>query len=180
MARPRSHSLDDWLMAGFRALVREGPGAIRAEALARDMGVTKGGFYGSFDGLTGFRDAMMVRWHQLAVVEVIEQLDQIADPRSRLEVLIDVASSPEPDDWGGPLVEPAIRGWALSSREVAQAVATVDAERVDWLIGVFEQMGADAAQARVFHAAYVGFVALGRCGRDDMASDLRAFLARMG
>lgn len=180
MARPRSHSFDDWLMAGFRALVREGPGAIRAEALARDMGVSKGGFYGTFDGVPGFRDAMMDRWQQLAVRDVIDQLDHVAEARMRLDLLIDFAAAAEPDDWGGPLVEPAIRGWALASAEVAAAVRSVDAERTAWLIGVFDEIGRSAAEARLFHAAYVGYVTLGRGARDDMARDLRAYLARQG
>lgn len=180
MARPRSYSRDDWLMAGFQALVREGPGAIRAEALARQMGVTKGGFYGSFDGVAGFRDAMMARWHQLAVDDVISELNQMGAPRAKLELLIELASAPEPEGWGGPLVEPAIRGWALACPEVARAVAQVDAARVAWLGKVFEDLGAPLSEARVFYAAYVGYVTIGREARRAMGQDLKGQLDRLG
>ena len=37
-----------WVDAGLTALAEGGPDAIRIEALAASLGVTKGGFYGDF------------------------------------------------------------------------------------------------------------------------------------
>ncbi|HYP55470.1 MAG TPA: helix-turn-helix domain-containing protein, partial [Solirubrobacterales bacterium] len=39
-----------WVEEGLRALATGGPDAVRVEALARALGVTKGGFYWHFDG----------------------------------------------------------------------------------------------------------------------------------
>ena len=41
---PRSR----WIEEGLRALAAGGPDAVRVEALAQALGVTKGGFYGHF------------------------------------------------------------------------------------------------------------------------------------
>jgi len=38
----------DWLDAGLAALAAEGPAALRAEALARQLNTTKGSFYWHF------------------------------------------------------------------------------------------------------------------------------------
>ncbi|MFN3661424.1 TetR family transcriptional regulator [Yoonia sp.] len=45
---------EDWLMAGFRALASHGPSALRAAALARDLGTTKGSFYWHFKDLPDY------------------------------------------------------------------------------------------------------------------------------
>lgn len=44
--RPSPHHRASWIDEGLRALAAGGPDAVRIEALARALGVTKGGFYG--------------------------------------------------------------------------------------------------------------------------------------
>ncbi|RAD62468.1 TetR/AcrR family transcriptional regulator, partial [Burkholderia multivorans] len=45
MAHPRTPRRA-WIDEGLRALAVGGPEAVRVEALAQSLGVTKGGFYG--------------------------------------------------------------------------------------------------------------------------------------
>jgi len=46
---------DRWVEEGLQALGDGGPAAVRVEALAKKLGVTKGGFYGYFAD----RDALL-------------------------------------------------------------------------------------------------------------------------
>lgn len=176
MARPIITSREDWLQAGFQALVSDGPDSISAEGIARRLGVTKGGFYGVFGALARYHDAMMAVWKDQAVEQVIQSLDEITSPRDRLYALVEVASAPTPDPWGGPLAEPAIRAWALGSPVIAQAVAQVDERRLAWLEDVFKEMGATDQAARVFYAGYLGAVALYPQAGADMEAHLRQLL----
>lgn len=179
MPRPLTTSKDDWIRAGFLALTQAGPGAVRAEALARALKVSKGGFYGQFAGSDAFRDAMMETWRQYAVDDIITALDQINGARARLERLIQIASEPAPDSWGGARVEPAIRAWALSDKAVSTALHDADTARQNWLADQFTALGGGDQQARLFYATYIGYVLQGAEGRAEMAPDLQALLARL-
>ncbi|NLH83356.1 MAG: TetR family transcriptional regulator, partial [Phyllobacteriaceae bacterium] len=48
MATRSTLSAEDWIKAAFRALSVGGVQAIRAEAIARDLNVSKGAFYWHF------------------------------------------------------------------------------------------------------------------------------------
>jgi AcrR family transcriptional regulator len=45
MARPTRTPRSKWIDEGLRALAAGGPDAVRIEALAQALGVTRGGFY---------------------------------------------------------------------------------------------------------------------------------------
>ena len=49
MAAPTRTPRTSWIEEGLRALAAGGPDAVRVEALAQALGVTKGGFYWHFD-----------------------------------------------------------------------------------------------------------------------------------
>ncbi|WP_163317770.1 TetR family transcriptional regulator, partial [Enterobacter hormaechei] len=48
MPTRKTLSAEDWISAAFRALSQGGAQAIRAEAIARDLKVSKGSFYWHF------------------------------------------------------------------------------------------------------------------------------------
>ena len=57
MAPPTRTSRATWIDAGLRALGTGGPDAVRIEPLAQQLGVTRGGFYGTFKSRRAFLDA---------------------------------------------------------------------------------------------------------------------------
>ena len=75
MARPATHKAEDWIAAGWRALVRGGPAAVRIEALARDLGVTKGSFYGYFTDRAALLAAMLAQWRERAGGALIARVE---------------------------------------------------------------------------------------------------------
>src|SRR2546422_3207220 len=87
---PRS----SWVDEGLRALAAGGPDAVRIEALAQALGVTKGGFYWHFDDRRALLDEMLETWERVMVDEVIEDVEgEGEDGRAKLRRLFALASS---------------------------------------------------------------------------------------
>jgi AcrR family transcriptional regulator len=120
-------------MAGFRALVRQGPTGLRAESLARDLKTTKGSFYWHFADVPGFRAELLALWATRAYGDVIAQLDDTASPPAKLMRLCVLAVSYRDPSYGGAALEPALRAWAREDVNVARAVAEMDARRVSYI-----------------------------------------------
>ena len=60
-----------WIEAGLKAIGRSGIGGVRVEVLAKDLGVTKGGFYRRFKDRRALLDAMLETWRngRIALIE---------------------------------------------------------------------------------------------------------------
>src|SRR5260370_7803075 len=101
---PRSR----WVEAGLAALAAGGPDAVRVEALAQALGVTKGGFYGYFADRNALLEEMLATWERMSTDEVLERVErQGGDIRARLRRAGALTFSSEllPIDL-------AIRGWS--------------------------------------------------------------------
>ncbi|WP_019201340.1 TetR/AcrR family transcriptional regulator [Tsukamurella sp. 1534] len=130
-------SRGDWIEAGLRALAEGGPEAIRVEALAKRLGVTKGGFYGTFADRNELLTAVLDTWEREAVDDVLAHVEaQDVDPRERARlagVLTLSADRLLP-------VDLAVRQWARRDEAVAERLRRVDTGRMDFLrtsIGAF-------------------------------------------
>jgi AcrR family transcriptional regulator len=55
-------SAKDWLDQGLKALAANGVTALKAEPLAKAMGVSRGSFYWHFDDIGAFRTAILAYW----------------------------------------------------------------------------------------------------------------------
>lgn len=120
---------DGWIEAGFRELARSGVEGVRVEVLAKNLGVTKGGFYRRFKDRAALLEGMLQTWRagRIAAIEQQTSLDG-ANARERLRALIQLYS--ERMNTEGMAVELAIRQWARSDETAAVAVASVDAARL--------------------------------------------------
>ena len=72
---------EDWILAGFRALVAGGPEAVRVEPVARGLGLTKGSFYWHFAGLAEWHAAMLAYWEARAFSDIVAALAQVFPDR---------------------------------------------------------------------------------------------------
>lgn len=128
MAKARTPR-QSWIDEGLRVLEAGGPDAVRIEALAKNLGVTKGGFYGFFADRPALLEAMLDTWEGRSVDEVIAQVEREGgDPRSRAVRARDLTFSEEllPIDL-------AIRDWARRDEGVADRLQRVDERRLDLL-----------------------------------------------
>src|SRR3981189_2502513 len=120
---------DIWIVAGLTEMARHGIDGVRVEVLAKNLGVTKGGFYRRFKDRAALLDGILRTWSagRIAAIEKQTSLDG-ATARGRLRALIRLYS--ERMNTAGMAVELAIRQWARSDEAAAAAVAGADAARL--------------------------------------------------
>jgi AcrR family transcriptional regulator len=127
---PRSR----WIDEGLRALAAGGPAAVSIEALARSLGVTKGGFYWHFDDRQALLDEMLDTWERRSIDEVIERVEgHEGDAKSRLRQLFGLAS----DELQG--IDLAVRNWARQDPAVARRLRHVDNRRMGYMRSLFAE-----------------------------------------
>lgn len=126
-----------WIEEGLAALAAGGPDAVRVEALAKRLGVTKGGFYGFFADRGALLEAMLDTWERESTDEVIERVElEGGDPKTKIHRAGMLTFS---DDRLRP-IDLAVRDWARRDEAVAQRLRRVDNVRMDLLremIGTF-------------------------------------------
>ena len=113
----------------MRALAACGPDAVRVEALAQALGVTKGGFYGHFADRGALLEEMLDTWERKAIDEVLERVErQGGDVRARLRRAGALTFSRELLP-----VDLAARDWSRRDQAVAERLRRVDNRRLDYL-----------------------------------------------
>ena len=126
-----------WIEQGLQALAAGGPDAVRVEALAKELGVTKGGFYGSFADRDALLEAMLDTWERESTDDVLDRVEREGgDPRTRVERAGVLTFS---DDRLLP-IDLAVRDWARRDEAVAVRLRRVDNRRMALLremIGTF-------------------------------------------
>jgi AcrR family transcriptional regulator len=147
MAAPARTPRTGWIEQGLRALAAGGPDAVRVEAVAEALGVTKGGFYWHFDGRRTLLEEMLDAWERTVIDEVIEPVEgEGGDARAKLRRLFALASS------SNELLktELAIRDWARRDETVAARLRRVDNRRMDYMRELFGAFcaGEDDTEAR--------------------------------
>ena len=133
----------DWIGAALRALADGGPGAVRVEAIAASLGVTKGGFYGHFDGRLALLEAALLEWESRCTREIIAQVETEgdSDPRQRIRRVGQLSYSDELHR-----VDLAIRSWARNDTVVAERLRRIDNERMDFLRANFRAFVSDPGE----------------------------------
>ncbi|MBG0827842.1 TetR/AcrR family transcriptional regulator [Planomonospora sp. ID67723] len=128
---------DRWVEEGLQALAAGGPDAVRIEALAKRLGVTKGGFYGFFADRDALLEAMLEVWERESTDEVIDRIEREGgDAKTKIQragVLTFSSDRLLPIDL-------AIRDWARRDEAVAERLRRVDNRRMVLLremIGTF-------------------------------------------
>jgi AcrR family transcriptional regulator len=121
---------DKWVEEGLRALAEGGVDAVRVEALAKALGVTKGGFYGYFADRDALLTEMLDTWERESIDDV---LDRIA--REGGDVLDQVRLAGQLTFSSDRLlpIDLAIRDWARRDHNVAERLRRVDNRRMQLL-----------------------------------------------
>jgi AcrR family transcriptional regulator len=127
-----------WINAALQALAAGGPDAVRVEALAVSLGVSKGGFYWHFTDRQALLEEMLDTWEKAGTEDVIARVDSLpADPRAKLQQLFALAPSAD------FAVELALRDWSRRDSAVAELLRRVDNQRMGYLRLLFVQFCAD-------------------------------------
>jgi len=151
-------SVQDWVDLGLKKLARNGFTALKAEPLAKAMGVSRGSFYWHFADIGAFHAAVLDRWREVATEQIIAGVETAKtqnggeDP---LAVLLRLTFGRK------LLLEKAVRSWAANDARARAAVVAMDRRRLDYIEGLLKQAGlaeeVARARAQILFWAFFGF-----------------------
>lgn len=118
---------EKWIEAGLQALASGGADSVRVEALAKALGVTKGGFYGYFSDRDDLLREMLDAWERESVDDVFDKVEKAGgDPLEKARLAGQLTFS---DDRLLP-IDLAVRAWARRDDAVAERLRRVDNRRM--------------------------------------------------
>src|SRR3954469_3125695 len=145
----------DWLDLGLKTLAKSGFTALKAEPLAKAMGVSRGSFYWHFADISAFHAAILKRWREIAAEQIIAGVEAVSKDENPLEVLLRRVFSER------LAIENAVRTWASVDPAARAAVQAIDRRRLGYVEGLLTQSGlsVDVARARaqILYWAFLGF-----------------------
>jgi AcrR family transcriptional regulator len=148
-------SAQDWLDQGLKVLAKSGFTALKAERLAKAMGVSRGSFYWHFASLGAFHAAILKHWREVAAEQVIADLEASSKDQDAISLLLHWAF------FGKPALEKAVRSWATFDLAARTAVQAIDRRRLDYIESMLRAVGfapgIARARAQVLYWAFVGF-----------------------
>jgi len=134
---PERLTAQDWIDFALTTLAAEGFDALKADVLARKLGVSRGSFYWHFSDLGTFHARVIERWKQMATEVIIADLERYDSSEERLEVLVRRGFGHD------AVLEIRMRAWADHNAEVARVLSDIDRRRRAYM----EQMLAEAGIA---------------------------------
>jgi AcrR family transcriptional regulator len=148
-------SARNWLDQGLRTLARSGFTALKAEPLAKAMGVSRGSFYWHFADIGAYHTAILKHWREVAAEQIIAGLEAARKNENPLPLLLRQA-------FGSRLVlEKAVRSWAALDPVARNAVQAIDRRRLSYveslLRGTGVAPGVARARAQILYWAFIGF-----------------------
>ena len=158
-------SAQDWLAAGLKALARDGFTALKADPLAKAMGVSRGSFYWHFADIAAFHAAILSHWQEVAAERIIADVEMAPTGQEALQLLLHRA-------FGARLsLEMAVRSWAVVDPAARAAVNAIDQRRLHYIERLIVQAGLSPELARiraqVLYWAFLGFALSGRALSND-------------
>ncbi len=156
-------SRDDWLEEARNILIREGVDGVKVDRMARNLGVTRGGFYWFFKNRRQFLDLLLANW-QDSRNDPLTRVIRAGDNDAPLETLVRFVMTLIREESYSPALDAAIRDWARSSDTVRRAVELVDNRRIMLLAKLFQALDYDAEEAfiraRIIYFHQVGYYAM--------------------
>jgi len=152
---PDQLTAKDWLDQGLKTLAARGFTALKAEPLAKAMGVSRGSFYWHFTDIGAFHAAILKYWRKVAAEQIIANLEAASDHDDPVSLLLRQA-------FGGKLsLENAVRTWATVDPLARKAVRAIDRRRLSYVERLLTDSGLapDVARARaqILYWAFLGF-----------------------
>ncbi len=129
-----------WVEEGLRTLATGGVDAVRVDAMAKALGVTRGGFYGYFANRDALLTEMLDVWERESVDDVLDRIEhESGDVLDKIRLAGQLTFS---SDRLLP-IDLAIRDWARRDQQVADRLRRVDNRRMQLLRDAFSTLCTD-------------------------------------
>jgi AcrR family transcriptional regulator len=134
---------EDWIKVGIDLLKTKGHNDIKIEAVARKLGVTKGGFYGYFLNREAFLQALLDYWADTFTNQIIKDIGDFKGtfPEKLQKLLYAV------DDSKHDALETQMYAWAFTDPKTEKVVMRVIKERLVFLTNLFLDGGHSQKEA---------------------------------
>jgi AcrR family transcriptional regulator len=148
-------SATDWLDLGLKTLAKSGFTALKAEPLAKAMGVSRGSFYWHFADIGAYHAAILKHWREVAAEQIIAGLEAASEHDNPLLLLLRRTFSSK------LALENAVRTWATLDSRARAAVQATDRRRLSYVQSLFERSGlaprVARSRAQIFYWAFLGY-----------------------
>ena len=135
--RKKRTSKAEWFQEALQVLGEEGVAGVRVERLARDLGISKSGFYWHSRDRKDLLMQLLDYWAHEYTQVVTENVElRLLDPRTRLFRIAELVME---HDLGG--FDLSFWAWAADDAEVGRRVARVIRTRLDFVGEAFAELG---------------------------------------
>ena len=137
---------EDWIKAGFEILKTKGVSGVKVEVLARELGVTKGGFYGYFLNREAFLQAMLDYWADTLTNQIIKSIGNLSGTLpEKLQKLLHTVDTKKFDDTERPMFS-----WAILDPKAEKVIMGAIKERLEFITNLFieEDFSKEEAERR--------------------------------
>jgi AcrR family transcriptional regulator len=143
-----------WIDFALATLVRGGVEALKADVLARKLGVSRGSFYWHFSDLAAFHAKVIERWRETTTETIIADLEHYGSAEQRLDALLRRAFGHNAE------LEVHMRTWAETNAAAARALSEVDHRRREYIERMLVEAGIApplaATRAQLLYWTYLG------------------------
>ena len=144
----------DWIDFALMRLAHEGFDALKADVLARKLGVSRGSFYWHFADLGTFHARVIEHWKQVSTEAIIADIERYESQEERLDALLRHAFGQ------GAALEIRMRAWAENNADAARALDDVDRRRRGYIERMLLEAGVTppltATRTQVLYWTYLG------------------------
>ena len=148
-------SARDWLHQGIKTLAEDGFTALKAEPLAKAMGVSRGSFYWHFADVAAFHAEILKYWREIAAERIIDDIESAAGTVNAVQLLLNRAFGER------QALENAVRRWAVVDPAARAAVQAIDKRRLAYVERLLLNSGISQevarARARILYWSFLGF-----------------------
>lgn len=140
-------SKDLWLEAAYDMLISKGIDQVKVMSLAKQLNLTRTGFYWFFNDIAELHDAMIQRWEKKNTGNLIDRCAMTAD--STCAALFNLMDCWLDSTLFDAKLDLAIRNWARNDPDLERRVSDADARRINAMTALFERQGFTPQQATV-------------------------------
>ena len=134
--KPR-HSRSSWLEVALELLQNDGINAVTVDALAVQLGITRGSFYHHFKDRNDLSKETLEYWKEKWTAEIRDDITSLGlDGLQSLTALLNLIHRRKRADY-----DSAIRAWAIHDEQAREVVGEADKIRLDFIRSQFEKIG---------------------------------------